>query len=960
MIDRLRWFIETKNGNTIQYQFNNNRNVIEAVVLLNDGFKSYKGEEIEVRYALNAVISDLILFGTAKIGDSDTVKITLDVPVAASHIFVSSPNGEKIIRTVELYEELKEEVTNYYPAYFDTELPENYYLDTVSVFTSREGYSNYSVYTSLDGRDFEFLAEKQDNRPCDFETGDTYKANGREARIIRVYIEYNSSYVEALFDKVEFTGKKSHTPIAECPPVLIPDFDQSDYNVSLSPEDTYDAVYSLIERTVGAEYTKWFSFELCDNPKRNGYDFFELSSKNGRILIKGNYGVSLCVGLNHYLKYFCKVNISQVGSQTVMPEQIITINDPVFKETKARIRYAYNYCTLSYSMAFWGEKEWQSELDWLALNGVNVVLDITAQEEVWRRFLSEIGYSHNEIKKFIAGPAYYAWFYMANLSGFGGPVHDSWFSERTELARKNHLKMRKLGMKPVLQGYSGMVPNDICKHDENADVILQGSWGSFERPTMLRTTSDTFKKYADIFYKAQRDVYGNYSNYFAADPFHEGGNTGDMKPREISKEVLYAMLSNNSDAVWIIQSWQTNPTSELLRGLEDIPNGKQHALILDLYAEKQPNYKDGRPDNPAHGYAPEFDNTPWVFCMLNNFGGRLGLHGHMDNLCNWIPEAFNSCQSIVGIGITPEATYNNPVLYDFLFESVWQNNADERMNPVDLSYWIGNYAERRYGARNDSAYKSWEILLNTVYKSEFNNLGQGAAESIVNSRPTLISKPASSWGNAVISYDKKELIKAAKLLVRDYGLLKNSAGYRYDLITLLQQVLSNKAQDVHLEMADAFNSKDLVKFKLKAQEFLNIADTMDELLSVSEFYLLGRWVDKAKTLAFNTDDFSKKIYEQNAKMIITTWGSYNQCEIGGIRDYSNRQWSGLIKDFYKPRWERWIKERINELEGKPFEEKISWFPWEWEWARSNKTYRTQPENLNLSEYAKTIISESEK
>ena len=52
--------------------------------------------------------------------------------------------------------------------------------------------------------------------------------------------------------------------------------------------------------------------------------------------------------------------------------------------------------------------------------------------------------SHEDIKDFIAGPAYYAWAYMANLSGFGGPVHDSWFEERTELARKNQLIMRKL------------------------------------------------------------------------------------------------------------------------------------------------------------------------------------------------------------------------------------------------------------------------------------------------------------------------------------------------------------------------------------------------------------------------------------------------------------------------------------------------------------------------------------
>ena len=65
-----------------------------------------------------------------------------------------------------------------------------------------------------------------------------------------------------------------------------------------------------------------------------------------------------------------------------MPENKPVVTEKVFKETKAEVRYSYNYCTLSYSMAFWGEQEWRDELDWLALNGVNVVLDATAQEEV--------------------------------------------------------------------------------------------------------------------------------------------------------------------------------------------------------------------------------------------------------------------------------------------------------------------------------------------------------------------------------------------------------------------------------------------------------------------------------------------------------------------------------------------------------------------------------------------------
>ena len=184
MIERLWCYAETENGDTTCYEFNNNRDVFAVKVLLKEGFEEYKGQEIIVKYALNAVLSDLILFGTAKIGDTDTVKITLDVPVTASHVFVTVPGSDIVKEKIELYEEIKGETANYYPMHFDTILDENYYLETVSVFTSEVGYSNYSVFTSLDGKDFQFLATKQDNKPCDFATGDVFNANGREARVI--------------------------------------------------------------------------------------------------------------------------------------------------------------------------------------------------------------------------------------------------------------------------------------------------------------------------------------------------------------------------------------------------------------------------------------------------------------------------------------------------------------------------------------------------------------------------------------------------------------------------------------------------------------------------------------------------------------------------------------------------------------------------------------------------------
>ena len=67
---------------------------------------------------------------------------------------------------------------------------------------------------------------------------------------------------------------------------------------------------------------------------------------------------------------------------------------------------------------------------------------------------------------------------MANLSNYGGPVHNTWFSERVDLNRKNQFIMRKLGMKPIMQGYCGMVPTDIETKDFlmlSSSVIAQGT-----------------------------------------------------------------------------------------------------------------------------------------------------------------------------------------------------------------------------------------------------------------------------------------------------------------------------------------------------------------------------------------------------------------------------------------------------------------------------------------------------
>ncbi|MCM1364831.1 MAG: alpha-N-acetylglucosaminidase C-terminal domain-containing protein [Faecalibacterium sp.] len=822
-----------------------------------------------------------------------------------------------------------------YPGYVEIDFEKNHRIDKMIFDFAKTGYSIFSVFKSTDAVNFEQVLS-QDSEQCS--KGHYEFDCSFECRTIRVYIKYNSVSPYAEIRNIKLFGEELDTPLETAEVEYPTDFENSEYNVNVTVEDTISELHALIGRTIGEKYKDSFIFDIIESDEQ----FFELTDENGKIKITANSGVNAACGINHYFKKYCNVHISQVGNNINMPSPMPMINGTVHMKTPFEVRYSYNYCALSYTMAFWNEDDWQKELDWLALQGANVILDITAQEEVWRRFLTKLGYGSKDIKAFITGPAYYAWFCMANIYGVGGPVHDGFFKKRTDLARKNHLFMRKMGMQPVLQGYSGMVPPDIKKYVPNAAVIPQGLWNALARPYMLKTDSETYIRLAKIFYESQNEVFGNITDYYATDPFHEGGTSGRMKVENVSRQILSSMLENNPNSIWIIQSWGENPSKALVNGIAD---RKEHALILDLYAEKKPRWQNylGR----------EFLNTPWVYCMLNNFGGRMGLHGHLRTLANEIASASHNANYMRGIGITPEATHSNPIVFDLFFETMWTDKAE--LEPIDLDEWLKGYIKRRYGGYTDNMYRAMKMLDDTVYNPELNENGEGAPESVVNARPDKHITSASTWGNGIIAYDKKEFEKAVELFAADYDLFKDSEGYHFDLIDLLKQVLSNTAQEYQKAMEAALESKDLIEFMKWSDKYLEIIAYIDEVLSNEKEFLLGSWINKAKQLADGFDDFTMRIFEFNARAQITTWaGARDAADKGGLKDYSNKQWAGLTKDFYLMRWKKWIDSCIAELSGKD-KPKIDWFRTENRWTWLENSYTDIPKQSDMKPIIKKVL-----
>lgn len=49
---------------------------------------------------------------------------------------------------------------------------------------------------------------------------------------------------------------------------------------------------------------------------------------------------------------------------------------------------------------------WQREIDWMALNGVNLPLAFIGQEFIWRQVYLQLGLTDDDLADFFTGPAF--------------------------------------------------------------------------------------------------------------------------------------------------------------------------------------------------------------------------------------------------------------------------------------------------------------------------------------------------------------------------------------------------------------------------------------------------------------------------------------------------------------------------------------------------------------------------
>lgn len=667
-------------------------------------------------------------------------------------------------------------------------------------------------------------------------------------------------------------------------------------------------------------------FEVEYIPKENDKDVFELQSVNGKIVLRGNNGVSIASALNYYLRHYCHCLITWNGTNLKMPDKLPVVKEIIHKASPYHYRYYLNYCTFNYTMSWWNWDRWQQEIDWMALNGINMPLALTGENAIWEKVYKRMGFTEAELNEFFSGPAFFAWFWMSNLDAWGGPLPQHWMMTHEALQKKILARERSLGMMPVLPAFSGHVPPSFKKKFPRAKVN-QVKWTSNFSPVNILSPEDSlFTVIGKKFLKEQTREYGT-SHFYSADIFNE------MKPPSpdslyldnISKQVYQSMYDVDTNAVWVMQGWLFysdtkfwQPT-QIKALLNAVPDNKM--IILDLWSESHPVW------NRTNAYY----GKPWIWNMLHNFGGGTYLEGCMPCVTHQPADLLNETKAgkLTGLGLTMEGTEQNPAIYQLMLDNTW------RSTPIDLNKWITRYVYQRYGALNPDAVKAWRLLIHSVYEKMPS--GFGGPESVITMRPRFITFKNQE---NIFDYNNDSLLLAWKLLLKASPSLGNNDGYHYDLVNTGRQVLANEAVLLEQKIAKAYDSKNINAFEQLSRQYLSLIDDMNKLLGTNKDFLLEKWIDAARSWGITPKE--KNLYEFNARDLLTLWGN----KTSTLHDYARKQWNGLLTGFYKQRWERFfayayicLKEN-KKLDMHYFNNQIE--NWEWSWVNSHQTYQGNP------------------
>ncbi|KAL3815103.1 hypothetical protein ACJIZ3_016371 [Penstemon smallii] len=735
-----------------------------------------------------------------------------------------------------------------------------------------------------------------------------------------------------------------------------------------SPTEQEKAAKGVLQRLLPTHLSS-FEFKIITKDACGGKSCFRIinykssSRDSTEIMIKGTTAVDITSGLHWYLKYWCGAHVSwdktggaqlgsipKTGSLPPVKTEGVTVQRPV------PWNYYQNVVTSSYSYVWWDWSRWEKEIDWMALQGINLPLAFTGQESIWQKVFTEYNMTKQDLSGFFGGPAFLAWARMGNLHGWGGPLTQNWLDKQLMLQKSILSRMIELGMTPVLPSFSGNVPAALKAVFPMANISRLGDWNTVNGDprwccTYLLDPSDPlFVEIGEAFIKQQVKEYGDVTDIYSCDTFNENSPpTSD--PTYIStlgSAVYKAMSKADKDAIWLMQGWLFYSDSSFWKPpqmkalLHSVPVGKM--IVLDLFADIKPIWKS----------SSQFYGTPYIWCMLHNFGGNIEMYGTIDAVASGpIDARVSENSTMIGVGMCMEGIEQNPIVYELMSEMAF------RSDPLHLEEWLTTYSRRRYGKSVDQVEAAWKILHRTIYNCtdgiadhnkdyivEFpdwdpsSQLERNKLVGTQQKRRFFFRETSSSLPQPHLWYDNEDALTALKLFLDAGNELAESPTYRYDLVDLSRQSLSKLANEVYLNAIYAYRDKDAKALSFLSMKFLQLIKDIDKLLAADDNFLLGTWLESAKKLSLNADE--KKQYEWNARTQVTMWYDNTKQVQSKLHDYANKFWSGLLEGYYLPRasmyFARLLKSLIENENFKLDEWRKEWITFSNNWQEDVELY----------------------
>jgi alpha-N-acetylglucosaminidase len=388
----------------------------------------------------------------------------------------------------------------------------------------------------------------------------------------------------------------------------------------------------------------------------------------------------------------------------------------------------------------------------MSLQGINIFLAMTGQEEVQYKAFRKFGIGDREIREFFNGPAFLTWSRGQSMQSVGSSalprggesgLPRSWMQAQWRLQKFILGRARSLGIVGVLPAFQGNLPPQIKTLQPTANISItrhsDGYNDSKGQCAWLAASDPLFGRIADAWMEIMLADWGT-DHWYQCDGFFTGAKppwydaaatsadeTGmDSAGGKISadppidpstvgaapdwlpvwKGAWEGMAKTDPQARWLYQGWAIRTWSDAagasrLKALyESVPHGQWVPLDMDIGGiwKYWGNYS--------------FFGAPFIWTTIHNMGGNDGMKGDMRMLTDLPSQALSAGASIIGTGATPEGIDQNPVYYEYLFDTAWH------ASPQSLETWFATYPTRRYGKATTQATAAWKLLGSTVYQTQ--------------------------------------------------------------------------------------------------------------------------------------------------------------------------------------------------------------------------------------------------